>query len=144
MSLKHHFFFLSAKRKGVSEITAAIIVFAVTLAISSIAINFLSQKASLASNIVNEESRKVIFECLAMVKIVGMKRNGNETFLVLYNPSDLTICIAAVVVGDAIQQVEAVLEPLNMTEVPIKLFEEVDVDRVRLLTVEGVLIDAKP
>lgn len=136
--------FSLTKRKGSSEIIAAIIVFAVTLTVSSISIAFLSQRASLASNIAHQESKKAVLECLAAVKIVGLKRSNNETFLVLYNPSDVVIRPVALILGEVAQKVDIILEPMSIVEVPIGSFEGLSLDRIRLLTVEGVLIDVEP
>lgn len=144
MNLKPLLFFFQAKRKGSSEIIAAIIVFTVTLTVSTISITFLSQRANLASSIVHEESKKTIFECLAAVKVVGVRKSSSGALLVLYNPSDVAIHIAAVIMGDVIQRADAILEPMSIAEVPIESFEEASLNRIGLLTVEGVLIDARP
>lgn len=145
MNLKHPFFSLLAKRKGSSEIVAAVIVFAATLIVSSISIAFLSQRTSLASSMMLQESKRVAFEYSATVKIVDVLKTGlNETTLVLYNPSDLVIHVIAVIVGSDVQRVDKILEPTGIVDVSINSPEDAPLSNVRLLTVEGVLIDARP
>lgn len=146
MGLKHPLSsFLLAERKAVSEIVAAIIVFAVTLTVSSISIAFLAQRANLSSSIMLQESKKAMIECSATVKIVDiLKTECSETILVLYNPSDVAIHVVAVITGNDIQRVNVFLEPLSIVELPINPPEAIPLDQLHLLTVEGVLIDARP
>lgn len=134
-----------AERKGASEIVAAIIVFAATLAVSSISITFLYQKANLVSEIVVQEFKKVLFERLATVKIVDvLKTDYSGVILVLYNPSDLAIHITAIILDDSIQQLSAILEPTSLLELYVQVPEDKPLNRISLLTTEGVLINVEP
>ncbi|MEM0232797.1 MAG: hypothetical protein QXD66_03080 [Candidatus Nezhaarchaeales archaeon] len=135
---------LLSKRKAISEIVAAIIVFVVTLTVSSISIAFLSQRANLSSNIVLQESKKAMLECLASLKIVDVGRTEqNETTLILYNPSDVVFRIVAVIVGNEIQRVNVVLEPISIIVLSINLPEDLPFNQLRFLTIEGVMISAR-
>ncbi|MEM0217301.1 MAG: hypothetical protein QXM73_00925 [Candidatus Nezhaarchaeales archaeon] len=136
---------LLSKRKAVSEIVAAIIVFAVTLTVSSFSIAFLSQRANLSSNIVLQESKKAMLEYSASLKIVDVGRTEqNETILILYNPSDMIIRIVAAIVGNEIQRVNVVLEPTSIAELLINFPEDLPFNQLHFLTVEGVMISARP
>ncbi|MEM0239849.1 MAG: hypothetical protein QXZ45_01150 [Candidatus Nezhaarchaeales archaeon] len=133
------------KRRAVSEIMAAIIIFVVTLTVSSMSITFLAQRANLSSIIMLQESKKAMLECSAMVKVVDMlKTKYNEAILILYNPSDTIIYVTAVIVDDNIQRVSVVLKPMSIVELSISLPENTSFNRFYLLTVEGVLIDVRP
>lgn len=78
------------------------IVFAVTLTVSSISITFLAQRASLASSMVQQESKKIAFECLAVVKIIGMQRSYNETIALSPILSIISITTSALTLNQSL------------------------------------------
>ena len=142
-SCSYTIFFL-AKRRGASEVVAALIVFVITLAISAISVNFLTQRASTSSSIIVQESERVKLEQLAMIKILDLRRAENGMRVLLYNPSDVTVGVETIFVGGRPHPVDLVLRPFEVTEVFLNPgIQEDDLGDVYFLTSEGVLIHAK-
>ncbi|NHW44585.1 MAG: hypothetical protein HA491_02480 [Candidatus Verstraetearchaeota archaeon] len=136
--------FFLAKRRGVSEIIATLMIFVITLAISAIPISLLLQRASTSSSIALQESERAKLEQLTAVKILGSQKAGNGTCVLLYNPSDVTVNVEVVFVKGRPHSVNAVLRPFEIIEVLLNPgVQEDDLNDVYLLTSEGFLIHAK-
>lgn len=132
------------KRKGASEIVAAIIVFVVTLTVSSATITFLSQRAGLASSIMLQESKRIMVEHLAAVRMVSvLETEDNKTVLVLYNPTDMAINITAAIVGGIHQRVNILLEPMGIVDLCVDSSSSNVSNHIYLITVEGALIEVR-
>jgi len=139
-----HLTFFLAERRGASEIVATLIVFVITLAISAISVSFLTRRASLLSSFALQESEKVKLEQSTLIKILDIRKIGNKTRFLLYNPSDVAISVVAMFVNGKRHQVDVVLKPLEIAEVLLNLgIDECDINDIRLLTSEGALIHVK-
>ncbi len=136
--------FFLGKRQGTSEVVATLIVFVITLAISAISVNLLTQRASTSSSIIVQESERAKLEQLAMIKILNFRKTENGTYVLLYNPSDVTVGVETIFVEGRPHPVDLVLRPFEVTEVFLNPgIQEDDLGDVYFLTSEGVLIHAK-
>ncbi|MEM4576928.1 MAG: hypothetical protein QW701_05675 [Candidatus Nezhaarchaeales archaeon] len=145
MSFKGLLLSLFDKHRGASEIVAAVIVFAVTLTVSSASITFLSQRAGLASSIMLQESKRAMIEHLASVRVVDvLETEDNKAVIVLYNPTDMVIRIVAVIAGDSLQRVNMSLEPADIVDLCVDSSCDIVSNHIYLLTVEGALIEVRP
>lgn len=136
--------FFLAKRRGVSEIIATLMIFVITLAISAIPISLLLQRASMSSSMALQESERAKLEQLTAIKILGSRKAENGTCVLLYNPSDVTVNVEVVFVKGRPHSFNAVLRPFEIIEVLLNPgVQEDDLNDVYLLTSEGFLIHAK-
>ncbi|MHC1637511.1 MAG: hypothetical protein ACXQTU_05005 [Candidatus Nezhaarchaeales archaeon] len=138
-------FFAFKKHMGISEIIAAIILFTITLTISSLSIAFLSQRANMASKSIASDVKRATIEALASIKLVDVVQlNTNETSIVLYNPSSMRINIVAIIAGNFSQKVNEVLEPISITSIILNTKGmTIPKNEIYILTSEGVLIHVK-
>ncbi|RLF07528.1 MAG: hypothetical protein DRJ60_02455 [Thermoprotei archaeon] len=138
------FFFAFKRHTGVSEIIAAIILFTITLTISSLSIAFLSQRASIASKSITSDVQRATLKSMATIKLIDVVQLDNESIIVLYNPSDIKIKIAAIIVGGFSQRVNKVMEPMSITQLNLSMTSQsLPRDEIYVLTSEGVLIHVK-
>ena len=133
-------------KKAISELIAALMLFVITITISSISIAFLAQRASITSKSMEFQAKRASLISSASVKLIDVIPSApNRSILLLYNPLQAKIRIAVLIVGSSPHYIDEVLNPMNIKPIELNLSSsEIPQNEIYILTAEGVLIHVKP
>ena len=132
-------------KKAISELIAALMLFVITITISSISIAFLAQRALITSKSMEFQAKRASLTSSASVKLIDVIPSAsNKSILLLYNPLQTKIKIVALIIGSSPHYIDEVLDPMNIRPVELNLSsDEIPQNEIYILTVEGVLIHVR-
>jgi len=132
------------RSEGISELFAAIILFTITLTVSSISLSFIYYRTNVISSSLSQSSYRALLESAAKIKLIDEVPYEKGVKLVLYNPSRIkVVLVIAVVNGKPYNLHSTELSPLNITTVTLEADAPLYVDDLMFITREGVVIEVE-